>query len=143
MQEKISRNAVGARHISISAAIFVLICFFLPWVQVSCGGLKDSASGFDLARDGDGALWLVPFFMLAVILIGLTRLWRSIPTIFALLGVVGGAFTAYLINRERLDVDRVAVVSAHTTGWLWLAFFSSIALALSAFVFFLKRGKSP
>lgn len=35
-----------ARRVSVSTATFGLICFFLPWVQVSCAGLKDSASGF-------------------------------------------------------------------------------------------------
>jgi hypothetical protein len=41
-----------ARRTALSAAGFVLICFFLPWVQVSCLGAKDSASGFNLARGG-------------------------------------------------------------------------------------------
>src|SRR5207253_8587761 len=64
---------------------FGLICFFLPWVQVSCAGLKDSESGFDLARGGDRALWLVPLLMLAVILLGLLRAFRQRVSLFALL----------------------------------------------------------
>ena len=142
--EKESRIVVSARRISVSAAAFVLICFFMPWVQVSCGGVKDSDSGFDLARYSDSALWLVPFLMLAVVVIGVTQLWRRVPTLFAFLGVVSGAFAAYLINRERLDIERAGgIVGARSTGWLWLAFFSAIILVLSAFAFFIKRGKSP
>jgi hypothetical protein len=38
------------RRVTLSTAGFVLICFFLPWVQVSCLTLRDSASGFELAR---------------------------------------------------------------------------------------------
>ena len=59
-----------ARQISVSAAVFVLICFFLPWLQVSCMGIKDSASGFDLARGGSGSLWLISILMVAVLLAG-------------------------------------------------------------------------
>ena len=32
------------RRSTISLAAFVLICFFLPWVQLSCVGMKDSLS---------------------------------------------------------------------------------------------------
>jgi hypothetical protein len=48
------------RRVTLSAAVFVLVCFFLPWVQVSCGGVKDTASGFDLARGGDQILRISP-----------------------------------------------------------------------------------
>lgn len=141
--EKESRITVSARRVSISAAAFVLICFFLPWVQVSCGGHTESASGMDLARGGSGALWLIPVFMLAFIVIGLTQIWRVLPAIFALLGVVGGLFSAYLMNRERMDAERDAVLAAHATGWLWLSLFLSLVLAASSFLFFIKREKSP
>ena len=43
----------NARRTTLSLALFVLICFFMPWVQVSCLGAKDSVSGFDLARGGE------------------------------------------------------------------------------------------
>jgi hypothetical protein len=66
-----------ARRTTLSAAVFVLICFFLPWVQVSCAGFKDSESGFDLAHGGDSALWLVALLMLAVLLLGLRQAWRK------------------------------------------------------------------
>jgi hypothetical protein len=59
---------------------------FLPLGE-GCGGIRDSASGLDLARGGDRALWLVPLLMLAVILLGLARVWKKMPFFFALLGI--------------------------------------------------------
>ena len=55
------------RRINISAAVIVLVCFFLPWEQVSCGGAIDTLSGLDLARHDHASLWLVPLVMLAVL----------------------------------------------------------------------------
>jgi hypothetical protein len=57
-------NVDNARKTSLSLAAFVLICFFLPWVELSCLGVRDSVSGYDLARAGDRILWLVPILML-------------------------------------------------------------------------------
>ncbi|HYG79833.1 MAG TPA: hypothetical protein VD861_05565 [Pyrinomonadaceae bacterium] len=128
-----------ARRVTASAAAFVLICFFLPWVQVSCGGAEDTASGYDLARGGDRLLWLVPLLMLAVILLWLTRDWKRMPTVFALASTAGGLISAYLMNLERRDAENLAV--ARTTGWFWLGFFSSLVVVISALVFYLKRAK--
>jgi hypothetical protein len=53
-----------ARRVTLSAAVFVR--FFLPRVEIGCGGFKDAESGFDIAQGGNHALWLVPLLMLAV-----------------------------------------------------------------------------
>src|SRR3981189_380323 len=53
---------------TISAALIVLICFFMPWVQVSCGVARETETGLDLARRGAGGLWLIPLLMIAIIL---------------------------------------------------------------------------
>src|SRR5262245_29301498 len=91
------------RRVTVSVAAFVLLCFFLPWLQVSCAGLKDSASGFDLARGRSPSLWIIPVIMLAIISLGMIRsVWRRIPAVFAMSGMVGGALSAYLMYRERL-----------------------------------------
>lgn len=127
------------RRVTLSAAVFILICFFLPWVQVSCGGVKDSASGFDLARNGDQMLWLVPLLMLAVILLGLMRVWKKMSTIFALLSMASGLISAYLMNRERRDAEGLA--GTRLTGWFWLGLFSSLVVVISALMFYLKRSK--
>jgi hypothetical protein len=132
-----------ARRVTLSAAVFVLICFFLPWVQVSCAGLKDSESGFDLARGGDRALWLVPLLMLAVILLGLTRALKQRASLFALLSMISGLVSAYLMDRERTDAEQASgIIGAHVTGWFWLGFVASLGVAASAVMFYLMRPKS-
>ncbi|HXG64370.1 MAG TPA: hypothetical protein VNO70_04635, partial [Blastocatellia bacterium] len=116
-----------ARQATISAAVFALICFFLPWMQLSCLGLRDSVSGLDLARGGDRLLWLVPCFMLAILLLGLARpVWERMPAVFALTSTVGGAISAYLMYRERLRPDRGAVlIAGQMTVWFWFGFIAS------------------
>ncbi len=133
-----------ARRVTLSAAVSVLICFFLPWVQVSCAGYKDSASGFDLARRGAGELWLLPLLMLAIILPAVVRLWQNTPAVFALVSVIGGALSAYLMNRERTGAEQSSgLIGAQVTGWFWLGLASSLAVAAGAVVFYLKRARSP
>ena len=61
----------GARRVTLSAAAFALICFFMPWVQVSCVGIKDSASGLELTNAGDRLGWLIFFLMFLVLVTGL------------------------------------------------------------------------
>lgn len=61
---------MDSRRITISMALIALICFFLPWVQLSCGASENRLSGIDLARDGHRGLWLIPFLMLAVLTLG-------------------------------------------------------------------------
>jgi hypothetical protein len=126
-----------ARRVTASAAVFVLVCFFLPWVQVSCGGAEESASGYDLARGGDQLLWLVPLLMLGVILLCLTRVWERMHTVFALVSTAGGLLSAYLMNLERRDAESLAV--ARMTGWFWLGFFSSLVVVISALVSYFRR----
>jgi hypothetical protein len=46
-------------NINLSAALIVLICFFLPWVQVSCAGARDTLNGLDLARKSHASLWFL------------------------------------------------------------------------------------
>ena len=131
-----------ARALTVSAAVFVIICFFLPWVQVSCAGFKDSASGFDLARD-EGELWLAPLLMLAVVLLGVMRVWKKTPAMLTLVSVFAGALSAYLMNRERADAEQsLGLVGAHVTGWFWLGLVSSLAVAAGAIMSYLKHPKS-
>jgi len=132
------------RAINLSAALIVLICFFLPWVHVSCGGASDSLSGLDLARNESTLLWLVPLLMLAVIAFGLMRAWREQPKVSALVSAVCAVVAALLMNRERLRVnDDAGVISAQLTGWFWLAFISSLAIVITAIATLLKRERAP
>jgi purine-cytosine permease-like protein len=132
----------SARRVTFSAAGFVLVCFFLPWVQVSCGGVKDTASGFDLARGGSRALWLIPLLMLTVVLVGLARVRKNSAATFALVSVVGGLISAYLMNQKRMDAENASEL-VRVTGWLWLGLFSSLAVVVSALFFYLRRDRSP
>ena len=131
------------RPINISAAVIVLICFFLPWVQVSCGGASDTLSGMDLAQDGQTLLWLVPILMLAVITVGLLRRGKETPKVAAMVGLVSGAVTTLLLNRERMRVhDSSGLISAQLTGWFWLSLISAVAIIVSAIALLLRRGAS-
>jgi hypothetical protein len=132
------------RRATISLAAFVIICFFLPWVELSCMGLRDSVSGFDLARNSS-LLWLIPASMVAVIFLGLARLIREkMPAVFALAGTVGGGVSAYLIYRERISSNRSAgLLAAQMTVWFWLGFLASLGVAATAFFFYARRSRSP
>ena len=133
-----------ARQMSLSLAGFVLICFFLPWIELSCTGLKDSVTGLDLARSSS-LLWLIPVMMLAVIVLGLTkRIVEEMPAVFALTASVGGGISAFLMYRERLTSDRSAgLIAAQMTVWYWLGILAALALIATAFAFYGARSRSP
>ena len=132
------------RRINISTALIVLICFFLPWEQVSCGGAKDTLSGLDLARHDHFALWVIPLLMLAVLVIGLMRRQREKPGTLAIVSLVAGGATAYLMNDERTRVnDAAGVISAQLTGWFWLALISSVALMIGSVAMLVRRQRAP
>ena len=93
------------RRINLSAAIIVIVCFFLPWEQISCGGAKDTLSGLDLARHDHISLWLVPLLMLGVVLIGILRRRGERPLLFSVVSIVAGSVAMYLMNDERQRVQ--------------------------------------
>jgi hypothetical protein len=133
---------MDSRRVTTAAALIVLICFFLPWIQVSCGATKDTASGVDLARDGNNALWLIPILMLALLVFGL-KAWKERDELSALLGLMSGLVSAYLMNRERLKFeDDDGLLQVGVTGWFWLGLGSSIAIVLMAAFRLLVRRKS-
>ena|SRR5207245_3776064 len=132
------------RRINLSAAIIVLVCFFLPWEQVSCAGAKDTLSGLDLARNDHASLWFVPVLMGTLIVLGLVRGWKAKPQIYSIVSAVCGGIAAYLMNSERLRVhDESDVIVAQLTGWFWLGFMSSLAVAISALASLLRKQRGP
>src|SRR5690349_19465755 len=135
----------NARRTTLSLALFVLICFFLPWVQVSCLGVKDSASGFDLAREGDRALWLVPLLMVVVLTFGLARVvWDRLPGLYALSGMAGGLISAWLMFYERRNARPASnLIATFWTTWYWLGLAASLAAAAAALWFYTKRARAP
>src|SRR5437870_10463280 len=132
------------RQINTSGAVIVLVCFFLPWVQVSCGGAKDTMSGLDLARDGQGLLWFVPVLMGALVLSAIVRIRSEQHKAFALASALCGLLTTYLMNRERLRVhDESGLINSQLTGWFWLGFISTLLVAMSGILMLLKRQRAP
>jgi hypothetical protein len=135
----------GARRVTLGAAAFALICFFMPWVQVSCVGIKDSASGLELTNAGERLGWLIPSLMILVLATGLVRfvLDQKIPAVFALIGTVGGGLSAYLMYRERLKPGpSSALIAGRMTLWFWLGLVACLVVSLSALVFYMKRSQS-
>ena len=133
------------RRTTLSLALIVLICFFLPWVQISCGSSSSRLSGVDLARDGHDALWLIPLLMLATLLVGVVRLWQERRQISALVAFVGGVATTFLMNRERMRAENSSgLVAVSLTAWFWLGLITAIGLAAVAALRFLNRSeKTP
>ena len=134
----------GLRPINLSAAIIVLVCFFLPWEQVSCAGARDTLSGLDLARHDHASLWLVPILMGVVVVLGLMRTRNEKPKAPSIINAACGVVAAYLMNDERMRVhDESGVIIAQLTGWFWLAFISSLLVAISALAVLLRRERGP
>jgi hypothetical protein len=128
--------------VNISAALVVLICFFLPWLQVSCGASRETLTGVDLARQGHSGLWLIPILMLAVILLNSARKLREQRAVATLVSFVAGLVSAYLMNRERLRAeDSSGLLQVNLTVWFWLGLLASIALIAAGALQFLKRPK--
>jgi hypothetical protein len=131
---------MDTRRLTTSLALIVLICFFLPWVQLSCGASESRLSGVDLARDGHSVLWLIPFLMLVVLFLGITRAWKDRRDVAALIGLVAGLVGAYLMNRERVRAeDTSGLIAVGLTGWFWLGLGSTIGLVILNALRFLKR----
>jgi hypothetical protein len=135
----------NARKTSVSLAVFVLLCFFLPWVELSCLGVRDSVSGYDLARAGDKLLWIVPILMLSIVIVGLSRsLWEKLPMIRGLAMTVGGSVSAYLMYRERSSTNHSPrLVAAQWSLFFWLGFLACLCVVAAGFVFYVKRSRSP
>ena len=119
------------RRVNLSLVVFVLICFFLPWMQVSCGGAQDTESGLDLARGGERLLWLIPLMLTIVFALGLGSDWKRRVTSFGGASVACGAMTAVLMFRERVTGDQAAgLFAVSMTGWFWVGFAAAVCIAL-------------
>ena len=135
---------MDSRRITTSMALIALICFFLPWVQFSCGASENRLSGVDLARDGHGALWLIPLLMLVVLFLSLARAWKDRIQLLGMVSLIAGLVSAYLMNRERIRADDTSgLIAVRLTGWFWLGLGSTIALVIVSALRFLKRPPTP
>lgn len=132
--------AINNKRVTTSLAVIILICFFLPWVQLSCGTSENRLSGVDLARDGHTGLYLIPFLMLAVLFFGIVRSWKDRREVTAIVTLLAGLVSAYLMNRERVRAeDTSGLIAVGLTGWFWLSFGSTIGLVIASVLRFLKR----
>ena len=128
------------RRINLSATAIVLVCFFLPWVQMNCGGASDTLSGFDLARQDSTLLWLIPLLTAAVMVLGLLRRAGEKQQPFAILSAVTGAITLFLMNHQRAKFsDVAAVIPAQLTGWFWLGLISAGATLVTGIGVLVRR----
>jgi predicted branched-subunit amino acid permease len=132
------------RRINLSAAIIVLVCFFMPWVQVSCAGAKDSLSGLSLARQEDPLLWLIPLAMCAVLIFILLRMRPARPQLLGALTTFCGAIVALLMNRERgRTYSATALLAPRLTGWFWLGLFSAMVVTTTGIAILLRKPRPP
>ncbi|MCU1266403.1 MAG: hypothetical protein JWM21_2721 [Acidobacteria bacterium] len=128
---------------TVSFGIILLICFFLPWVQVSCGASHDTATGLDLARDGEGGLWLIPLLTVVLILCGL-RILRINQRIFGVIALLSGLVSIYLMNHQRVKFeDSSGLISARLTGWFWFGLIAAIGIVVSGSLRILRRSRAP
>jgi threonine/homoserine efflux transporter RhtA len=132
------------RRINLSAAIIVLVCFFLPWVQVSCGGASATSSGLNLALHDDALLWLVPLSMGAVLVLGLLHARRESLKVYSIVSAISGVVVVLLMNRQRSHAqDQAGLITAQLTGWFWLAFIAAIAIVVTALALLVRRQPAP
>jgi nitrate/nitrite transporter NarK len=132
------------KRINLSAAIIVLVCFFLPWVQVSCAGAEATSSGLNLARHDDALLWLIPLSMCAVLVVGLLHARRENAKVYGITSAICGVIVALLMNRQRSHVQgQSGLITAQLTGWFWLAFIAAIGTVLTALALLLRRQRAP
>ena len=121
---------MDSRRVSTSMGLIALICFFLPWVQLSCGSSENRLSGVDLARDGHAGLWLIPLLMLVVLFLGAARVWNERRELSVLITLIAGLVSAYLMNRERVRAENSSgLIAVALTGWFWRALAQQLALS--------------
>jgi TRAP-type uncharacterized transport system fused permease subunit len=132
------------RRINLSAAIIALVCFFLPWVQVSCAGAKDTLTGLNLARQDDVLLWLIPLVTIALLVFILLRRRPARPQILGLLSTFGGLIVIVLMNRERTRAHGDSgLIAVQLTGWFWLGFIAAGVVAATGIAILLRRSPEP
>jgi hypothetical protein len=128
------------RRINLSAAIIVLVCFFLPWVQVSCAGAKDTLTGLGLARQDDVLLWLIPLVMIALLVFILLRMHAARPQLLGLLSTFAGVIVIVLMNRERTRAHGDSgLIAVQLTGWFWLGFIAAGVVGATGVAILLRR----
>jgi len=140
MQTENTNKSFG-QVISFVAAVSVLLCFFVPWVEVGFSVVKTNLSGYQLATGSGPAgvslpgwtlLLLVPASMIGVLTLvvwprlGFGSTHKHGPTIGALLALAGAASAVAMMyqyydlnaefNKNVLGVLAQNLVT-HSFGW--------------------------
>jgi hypothetical protein len=95
--------------LSPAGGALALLCFFLPWLEVSCGGMRQELSGVMLAK-AEGVLYLIPLVAVGIVVVGLLMLLGSggvkgnaKPIVIILAGI---GLTVMVIEYARFQFDR-------------------------------------
>jgi hypothetical protein len=117
MEHNSSRSSLVV-WLSPAGAIVILICFFLPWLEVHCSGKKIIGSGFAFAQKA-APLWLIPAFAILVLLLfvwhrkGLSLKWFKIFLVsLAAMGILMLVFT-YISIEQKLSGFIVRRITSH------------------------------
>jgi hypothetical protein len=66
--------------------------------------------------------------MLAVLFVSTASAWKDRRQFLAIVTLVAGLVSAYLMNRERIRAeDTLELISARLTGWFWLGLAERLA----------------
>jgi hypothetical protein len=152
MSGQVKKNSAG-QIISLVAALAVLLCFFLPWVEVGSSFLKTTLSGYQIATGSGpaganipswGLLLLVPIGMIAVAALTIAQTLGFSPQaqarpITSIVIIAAGFVSAALILYQYFDLnaalneDLLGVIAqnfvSHTFGWGASLFGSFLVLA--------------
>jgi uncharacterized membrane protein (UPF0136 family) len=80
--------------------------------------------------------------MVALLFFGVIKTWKERHELMALVSLLSGLISAYLMNRERLKFeDGSGLIRVGVTGWFWLGLGSSIAIVILAAFRLLTRRK--
>jgi hypothetical protein len=124
--------------------LIVLVCFFLPWVQVSCGGAHDALTGMNLARQDNSLLWLIPLLSCGVLVFMVLRRRAVNPQMLGMLSTFVGVIVLLLMNRQRnRALSDLGVIAVQLTGWFWLSFFAAVVIVVSGIAIILRRERVP
>lgn len=117
MENNSSRSSLLA-WLSPAGSVIILVCFFLPWLEVSCSGKKIIGSGLYFAQKA-APLWLIPAFAVLVLLLfiwywkGLSLTWFKILLMtLAALGILMLVFT-YIAIEQKLSGFVVRKITSH------------------------------
>ncbi|SYZ72160.1 membrane hypothetical protein [Candidatus Zixiibacteriota bacterium] len=133
------------KFLTPSGAGIAIICFFLPWVRVSCGTVTVEASG---ARIG-GIFWAV-LGVSIIMLLSFFYFWKKRDMVtMRLVALIGGLFSLMVMIYRFIDAFggdasniKISDVGATVRYGAWGEFFGFI-LAMLGTVFMVEDRKAP